>query len=115
MATVAEVKLQGLRELAVLLIGQSAQHPDLVEMQDSYDEIYAALKVLSLATWVSTGPVPDEVVPHVVALVAMNRTITYPVSEARYQRIARIAAGAIPGIKALVNPPHESITDPDDF
>lgn len=115
MATVAEVKLRALQELGVIRVGQSAQDKDNVQAQDSYDEIYSALKILSLATWTSAGDIPDEVVPHVVALVAINRNVAYGISDKRFARLQALAAGAIPGIRALVNPKYESLADADDF
>ena len=115
MATVAEVKLRSLRELGVVQVNQAAPPHHNAEMQDSYDEVYAAINEQGLATWTSTAAIPNEVVPHVVALVAMNRIDTYGVSNERYNRLAGKAAGAMIGIRSLVNPPFESLDNPKDY
>lgn len=113
MATVNEVKNRALEELGKLRKGQSAKPADSTDVQNSYNEVYAVLKQLGVATWTSTAAIPAEVTPHVVALVAFNRATG--VSAQRYARLQGLASVAIPGIRALTTPPHESLTDPDDF
>ncbi len=115
MATVAALKLKALYKLGVIRVGQSAQPKDSTQVQESYNEVYAVLKKLSLATWTSTGTIPEEVVPHVVALVAFNRIDEFSVSNARYQRIQLSAGVAIAGIRTLVNPDYEALDDPVDY
>ena len=115
MATKAEVRLRALRELGIVQVNQAAPPHHDSEMKDSYDEVYAAIKEQGLATWTSTAAIPDEVTPHVVALVAINRADTYGISNERFQRLAGKAAGAMVGIRSLVNPPFESLDSPKDY
>ena len=115
MTTVPEIKRQSLELLGRLRLGQSFQTQDDVAMQKSYDEVYASLKELGVATWTSTGSVPDELTPPVVALVAWNRIDVYGVSDSRYQRIAAKAGVAIDTLKQFTTPAHESLEEPTDF
>lgn len=84
-------------------------------MQESYNEVFAQLKELGIATWTSTGAIPAACVSHVVALTAFNRINTYGVSDSRYQRIALSAAAAPTALMALTTPPYESLEDQADF
>jgi len=113
--TLAELKKRALQELGVLRLGQDAKAQDSASIEKSYYEIYEALKEQGLATWASAGPIPDKIVPHVVALVAMNRSNTYSISQERLQRIVGMASGAVPGIRALVTPKGGTQEQPDDF
>jgi len=115
MATKAEVKARALELLGIKMIGQSAQSQDDTRIGAAYDEVYEYLKTLGLATWASTDSVPTELVPHVVALVAMNPIDDYSVSNARYQRILLQASAAEPSIRKLITPDYESLEEPDDF
>lgn len=101
--------------LGLIPVGQAARDPDRVQVEDYYTRIYADLLSGGLATWVSTGPVPDEVAPHVAALMALQGTETYGVSPARYQRIIGKASVARREIRRLVRPRHEGLTDPTDY
>jgi len=115
MATVAQVKRQSLELLGRLRLGQSFQTQDDTAMQESYDEVYANLKELGLATWASTAAIPAKVVPYVVALTAFNRIDTYGVSDSRYKRIAAKAVSAPSAIRMLTTPPFESLEEPVDY
>ena len=115
MTTVPEIKRQALELLGRLRLGQSYQTQDNTAMQESYDEVYASLSELGVATWTSTGSVPLELTPPVVALVAWNRIDVYGVSDSRYQRIAAKAAVAVATLKQFTTPAHESLEEPTDF
>jgi len=91
MATKAEVRNRAASDLGLRRLGQALQDQNKVRIEEAYDEVYADLKVEGLATWTSTGAIPAEVVPHVVALVADNCLGTYGVSIDRYNRIKAVA------------------------
>lgn len=119
MATASEIRDRAANDLGMLRLGQSLQAQDSTRITDAYTEVYAKLRKNGLATWASTAEVPDEVVPHVVAMVARNCLNTYSCSQERYQRIM-IAAGAedktaLREIRCLVNPDHPSMSEPDNF
>jgi len=86
-----------------------------VRMVRSYDQVFVELKETSLATWATAGPVPDEFVPHVEALMAMNSSETYYVSEARYRRIVARSSIAKGEIRRLSIPDYESLEEPVDY
>ena len=76
MATKAKVKKETLSLLGVLRLGQGSQTQDNVRMEEAYDQVFAKLTKLGLVTWLTAGPVPDELVSHVVALMAQNAVDT---------------------------------------
>ena len=115
MSTIVEIKRQSLELLGRLRLGQSFQTQDDVAMQESYEEVYASIENLGLATWIKAGPVPDELTPPVVALVAFNRASVYGVSDSRYQRIVLQASEAMRTISLFVTPPYESLEEPAEF
>lgn len=115
MTTVPEIKRQALELLGRVRLGQDYQTQDNVTMQDSYNEVWASLNDLGLATWTSTGDVPLELTPPVVALTAWNRINVYGVSDSRYKRIAAPAGEAIRTIRLFVTPEYESLEEPTDF
>ena len=101
--TKAQIRDRAASELGVLPLGQALQHQDKVRIEQAYDEIYANLKSRGLASWSSTGSVPNEFVSHVVALVAYNCLNSYGVSNDRYNRISSKAGVAIQEITSLTN------------
>lgn len=115
MATTIEVRDHALGLLGLIPVGQAAQDQDRVEVESYYTRIYADLLSSGLATWISAGPLPDEVAPHVAALMAWQGTDTYGVSPARYQSIAAKASVARREIRRLVRPRYEGLTDQTDF
>lgn len=115
MATKAEIRNQALQLLGRLRLGQSPQNQDKVVIEQAYDEVYEGLKVLGLATWASTASVPTEVVPHVVALVAIARANVYGVSDSRLIRIKGQSDIAEREIRKLVTPKFESLEEPDNY
>jgi len=119
MSTKAEVKAKALQMLGVLRLGQSAQNQDDVSIGDSYTEVYNQLKTLGLATWASTASVPNDIVPHMVALVAYNSVYFDGVSEARAQRILlKVGVNgetAKREIRLLTTPAFESLDEPKNY
>ena len=115
MATVAEVKDGALELLGVKAIGQTAKNKDTVRATKAYNEVYANLKTEGLAIWASTAAVPDDVAPHLEALMAFNAADAYGISGERYQRIIFRAQNAFPEIRIAVTPKFESLEEPDDF
>ncbi len=74
-------------DLGLLRLGQSLQSQDATRITQAYAEVYARLVKEGIAVWASTGNVPDEVAPYVIALVCANCLSTYGVSKDRYERI----------------------------
>lgn len=101
--------------LGLLRFGQDLQNQDQVRIEAAFDEVYDDLKDEGLAIWASTAAVPTELVPHMAALVAMNCTEDYGVSDSRYQRIAAKAGVAKREIRRLVTPAFESLEEPADY
>lgn len=120
MATAAEIRNRAGNDLGLLRLNQSLQAQDSTRITSAYAEVYAALKKEGLATWAYAGAVPDELVPHVVAMVANNCLNTYGVSADRYTRI-KAAAGtkddeiARAAIRRLATPDYSSQDDATDY
>jgi hypothetical protein len=120
MATKAEVRNLVLTGLGVLRLGQDPQNQDSSSVETAYDQVYARLKELGLATWASTGEVPDALVPHVRDLVALEcATSLYGISNERMNRIM-LRAGASGEnaereLRRLTTPRYESADDPCDY
>jgi hypothetical protein len=118
-ATKPEVKKRALELLGITRVGQGAQSQDDTRIGAAYTEVYADLKKEGIATWASSGTIPDEVAPHLVSLMALNGLGSYPVSNDRYTRIVNMAGPtgntAKREIRALVTPDYESLEEPDDF
>lgn len=104
----------GLRRLNQAI---AAEHS--TRIGEAYDEVYGQLKDEGLATWASTGSVPDAIVPHVSALMAANCLDSYGVSEERFARITNAAGPdgetAKMNIRMHVNPSTVSPDNPTDF
>ena len=115
MTTVAELKRQALELLGRLRLGQSFQTQDDVAMQESYNEVYASIENLGYATWVIAGPVPDELVPPVIHLMAFNRATVYGISDSRFARVLPQAGEAMRTIALFVTPAYESLEEPSEF
>lgn len=115
MATKAQIRDRAAQDLGRLRVGQSLQSQDVARIESGYDEIYAQLKKDGLAVWASTGSVPDELTPHVAALVAENCLNTYGVSDVRYQRIVNAATIARREIKKFTTPDYVSQSEPSDY
>lgn len=115
MATVAEVKKRALQLLGRAVIGQGVQSQHDTRIGTAYTEVYADLKTEGIATWAEAGTIPDDVSPHLVALMAFNAVDEYGVSNARYQRIVARSIPAKREIRAIVTPDYESLHEPDDY
>lgn len=115
MATIAEVRDRAANDLGLLRVGQSLQAQDNTRITAAYNEVYAHLKNDGLATWTSTGDIPTELVPHVVAYVAQNCLNTYSVSLDRYQRILNSVVIATKELPKLVTKHYVSQEEATDF
>jgi hypothetical protein len=115
MATKAEVRNRAANDLGLLRLNQDLQAQDVTRIESGYDEIYAQLKKEGLATWATTAEVPDELVPHVVALVADNCLSTYGVSVERFNRIKTSSIPAMREIRRLNAPHYPSQDEPTDY
>ena len=114
--TLDEVKFMALELLGISQEGVPMTVNHSTRMGRAYDTVYADLKKSKgLATWVSAGPIPDEVSPHVAALMAFESSDAFYVSEARYARIVGKATMAKPEIRRLTTPDYESMDEPVDF
>ncbi len=101
--------------LGILTLGQSLQSQDFTRIKQAYNEVYAYLKTKNLVTWVSSGDVPTNLVPHVVAMVANNCYNVYGVSKDRFARIKADYIIAEPKIRELVLPEFVSQVEPKNF
>jgi len=119
MATKAETRDRVGTDLGILTLGQQLQFKDQTRIESGYDEIYEDLKDEGLAVWSSTGSVPTKLVPHVVALVALNCAGSFSVSQERLARILLVAGQdgelAKRNIRRLVADDWESLEEVVDF
>ncbi len=92
MATKAEIRDRAAQDLGILQLGQALQSQDATRIESAYDEVYAQLKKDGLAVWASSGNTPDEITPHVSALVAENCAGVYGLSSERFQRVVFAAS-----------------------
>lgn len=115
MATKNEIRDRAAQELGILQIGQSLQSQDDTRVSDGYDEVYAQLRKDGLAVWASTGTTPDELTPHVAALVADNCLGSYGVSPARYERVKLAALNGKREIRKYATQDYISQDDATDF
>lgn len=97
-----------LREAGVLAYGQTATSDLSNAALSAYDEIYAYLEELDSVEWSSTGSVPDQFVPWVVAMAAFSRATEWGVSNDRYARIREKAGSAEREIRRAMNPLNSS-------
>jgi hypothetical protein len=114
-ATRLETVDRAANDLGVLRLGQSLQSADQTRINQAYDEVYAQLKEEGLATWTSTAAVPNEIVPHMAALICRQCTETYSLSNDRYQRLAVKWDRAMPEIRKLTAPAYESFQEAVDY
>jgi hypothetical protein len=95
MATVAETRHKAGRMLGIVAYGQALPANHDLLLTEAYTQIYNSLKAEGNAIWASTGAVPDGVMPHVAAMMALQVAPDIGVSSERYQ-IIRLAAQAAP-------------------
>ena len=115
MATVAAVHDATMNLLGVLPIGGTIAAKDTTRMTRAYNEVYADLKKESLAIWASAGVVPDDFVPHLTSLMAVNAMDDYAVPAERYQRIVNKSKIAKREMRRLAIPDYESLDNPVDY
>lgn len=115
MATLSAVYDGTLELLGIIELGQTALSADTARMVRAYDQVYADLQKEGLAAWSQLYDVPDEFVPHVEALMAMNATESYHVGQERYQRIVLKSSAAKREIRRLSLPDYESVDEPVDY
>ena len=111
--TQAEIILRTAYLLGILRIGQALQEDKRMRIEEAYTETYAQLNTESINTW--GADIPDEVVPHVVSIMALNCCDDFGVSAARYQRIVAKANIALREIRKHTTPDYESLTSVEDF
>ena len=115
MATKTEVIERAATDLGILRLGQSLQSQDDARIEAGYNEVYQGLEEQGLAIWTTTGEVPTNLVPYVVALVANNCAPSYSVSDKRFQRISFSNINALREIKRIVAPEYESVEPVTDY
>lgn len=91
MATKNEIRDRAANKMGVLRRNQQLNSEDDTRISAAVDEVYAQLKKDGKATWASTGTTPDELTPHVAALVAENAMDDFSIPPERYNRIAKAA------------------------
>ena len=119
MKTKAQLIQEVGEDLGLVPINQALEAQDYTRIQDAYEETYARLKVHGLATWASTGDIPDTAVPYVTTLVLDRLLLTYSVPEGRYARI-KTAAGqdgenALRNLAKITRAEDDSIVEAHDF
>lgn len=120
MSTKSLLKIRALECLGAKIRGQTAQAKDVDRIEDAYTEVYAKLKKKDLAIWAEAGTsIPDEIIPSLVLLMALNAADNFGISNARYNRI--VSQSGIDGglamreIRSLVIPKYEPTDQPDDY
>lgn len=101
MATAAEIRNKAAKKLGVLATGQTLESEIADDLDEAYDEVYAALDAKNLVTWDYDEEIPDEYIGPVVALVAFARADEYGIPNDRYQRIAGDMSRALNEIREL--------------
>ena len=89
--------------LGILELGQSLEHKDSVRILQGIDEVYEYLKTKGLATWASTGSVPDDLVPFFNSLVANNCYPAFKLDVNRQNKIILDSRTAESSIRELVS------------
>ena len=115
MATVAEVKTHALEMLGVVDVGVTPSTAFLTRVQDSYDKVFAELKSDGIATWASTGVIPDEFAMHVEAMMAFEASDSYHISDKRFARIKAREMIARREMRKFSTPDYESLDEPRDY
>lgn len=117
MTTLAIVRNTAAGLLGKHRLGQAINSGLKTRLDLSYDFVYADLKDRRIVTWAKAAntTIPDEVAPHVAALMAFEATSEIGVSRDRMQRIREKEALAVPAIARISKPDYESIDEPQDF
>ena len=101
MATAVQIRDKTASRLGIVGEGETIPSYEADDLDKAYKEIFAQLQAKNLNVWDFDEEVPDEYVYHVVAMTAYVRLDEYAVPNARYKRIARDNAFAIPEIREL--------------
>jgi hypothetical protein len=101
MATPAQIRNRAATMLGILGEGETLPSYESNDLTNSYNEVFAQLLAKNMTVWDLADDVPDEFVPHVVALVAAGRMNDYAIPDSRYARIGLSAAAAPLEIKEL--------------
>ena len=115
MATKQEARDRAAEILGRLKPGQSLASQDATRITSAYTEVYAQLKKDGLAIWTESGTIPDDILPHLAAIMAENAMNTYGISEERRPRVETAAAVGRREIQKFATPDYESQDEPDDF
>ena len=113
--TKAQIRNRAANLLGILPFGQALQSQDSDRIEQAYDEVFEYLKEMGLATWASTGSVPNNLATHVIAMVAHNCLDDYGVSNDRFSRILNRYGVAEKEIRKIIVVPYSSQTPPRDF
>ena len=89
--------------LGLIQLGETLEHKDSVRILQGIDEVYEYLKTKGLATWASTGSVPNDLIPFFTALVANNCYSAYGLSTERQNKIILDSSTAEASIRELVS------------
>ena len=123
MATKAEVRNKAASLLGRRTPGQAIESTLVTVLNDAYDHVYASLKDMRFTFWASADNtvIPDAVAPSVAALMALDATDEYTVSEKRMATIllkvngSGKIKGAVETISRISTPIYESLDEPEDF
>lgn len=109
MASKTEAKQLAGELLRIVPVGQALQSQHDVKMGEAYDEVWARLENLGLPVWEKTDDMPDEITPHFVGLMALNKMNLYGISDSLALRILSQTGQdgnlALMEIKALMSEP----------
>lgn len=101
MATKATIRNKAVKKLGVLATGQTLPSEIAADLDEAYDEVYAALSAKNLTNDWESDDIPTEYVTPLVALVAFARADEYGIPNDRYQRIAGDVSRATAEIREL--------------
>jgi hypothetical protein len=87
MTTKADIRQMVGEELGLVPIGQTLEAQDQARIDAAYDYVYDQLREKGLASWASSGSVPDRIVPYVCLLIEEKLLIAYSVPESRMLRV----------------------------
>lgn len=96
-------------------LGQAMSNDLLIRITAAYTEGYADLKKDQLVIWAEANAVPDEIGPHLAALMAFNCTSSIHVSQTIYDRIVNARNIAKREIRRLVTPQYMTTDPAEDF
>ena len=110
--TKAQVATLALQMLQAVEGDASADTNDQTLAEDAYDMVYGRLRSLHLATWGSTGSVPNECVNPVASLIAEMRMPFFKVPPDAQQMVMNQASKALGDLTEVQNLSYESQVTP---